>query len=403
MKHEKSQAFGRVLDRKRLIFKSREHGTYQYDQKHDKFLPPPPDFCIKTLRSNAREKLIVDFGNVYFIQKYIENLGLWPVFESVGYGNMDSFKALLSYYILESQSNAHAQAWCEGSFARIAYPKALMESPRISDMLKALGDESLQRRFFENYIGYLKTGTKEAGKGYVLIDSTGLPNDMRLPITAISNHNGDINNEVRLIYVVQRGTGLPIYMRYIPGNVVDVSTLLKTIAELKAMKVDTKFAILDAGYLTLESINVLLDQKVSFLARVKKNWKFYKDIVKKYADKLEDPKNLQVFNHRFVYLKQIQYKLSDDHTIYCYLGRDDERRSNERRQLARSAEEDELTKEEIQNRMQDMGLFMLVSSRRIVVKDLLPLYFEQVFDSRRDAPRLCRYASRASTHSAVIC
>lgn len=121
-----------------------------------------------------------------------------------------------------------------------------MESPRISDMLKALGDESVQRRFFENYIGYLKTGSKEAGKGYVLIDSTGLPNDMRLPITAISNHNGDINNEARLIYVVQRGTGLPIYMRYIPGNVVDVSTLLKTIAELKAMKVDTKFAIPDA-------------------------------------------------------------------------------------------------------------------------------------------------------------
>lgn len=80
-------------------------------------MPPPQDFCIKTLRSNAKEKLIVDFGNVYFIQKYIENLGLWPIFESVGYGDMDSFKTLLSYYILESQSNAHAQDWYEGCFA----------------------------------------------------------------------------------------------------------------------------------------------------------------------------------------------------------------------------------------------------------------------------------------------
>ena len=30
------------------------------------------------------------------------------------------------------------------------------------------------------------------------------------------------------------------------------------------MKVDTKFAILDAGYLTLDSIDVLLENKISF-------------------------------------------------------------------------------------------------------------------------------------------
>ena len=116
---------------------------------------------------------------------------------------------------MESRSNAHAKDWYEGSYARIAYPKALLESPRISDMLSALGGEIVQRRFFETYIAYLKKSTAEAGKGYVLIDSTGLPNDIRLPITAVSNHNGEINNEVRLIYVVQRGTGMPIYMRYI--------------------------------------------------------------------------------------------------------------------------------------------------------------------------------------------
>ena len=83
-------------------------------------------------------------------------------------------------------------------------------------------EKSFNAVFFETYIAYLKKSTTEAGKGYVLIDSTGLPNDMRLPITAVSNHNGEINNEVRLIYVVQRGTGMQIYMRYIPGNIVNV-------------------------------------------------------------------------------------------------------------------------------------------------------------------------------------
>lgn len=383
--HDKSTTLGRVLDKQRLIFRNRTDGTFLYDAQTGERKTPPEDFGVKVVRSNAREQLIVDFGNAYFVDKYIERHKLWPVFESIGYGNLDSFKALLGYYILEKSSNAHAEDWYDGSYARIIYPKALLQSPRISDMLKAIGKEDVLRRFFHAYISYLKEETIEAGKGCILIDSTGLPNDMRLPVTAVSNHNGEINNEVRLIYAVQRGTGMPIYMRYIPGNVIDVSTLLTTVAELKAMRFETNFAILDAGYLTLESMDELLDQKVSFLSRVKKNWKFYKDILKEHRATLDDEKNLQVFNGRFVYLKMVKYKNAKGRTLYCYLGLDDERKSNERRLLAKQAEEEELSKGEIAQRMENMGIFMLVCTRRIAVKDLLPLYYtrqdiEQVFD-----------------------
>lgn len=385
VKHNKSTTLGRVLDRNRLIFKSREHGVYQYDEKADKRLPVPGDFCGEVIRSNAKEQLIVDFGNVYYIDCYIKQLGLRPVFDAIGYGNQDSFMALLNYYILESGSNAHALDWYSGSYARIVYPTARLESSRISDMLRALGSETVQRKFFNAYVSYLKKETPEERKGYILIDSTGLPNDIRLPITAVSNHNGDISNEVRLIYVVQRGTGMPIYMRYIPGNIVDVSTLVTTIAELKALKVDTKFAILDAGYLSIDSIKLLLEHKISFLARVKKNWKFYKEILGSYRKELESTENIHVFHERFVYLKRVEYKIEDKHTIYCYLGLDDERRNTERRQLAKTAEEEELKPDDIKQRFENMGVFMLVSSRKIATKDLLPLYYsrediEQVFD-----------------------
>lgn len=114
--HGKSTTLGRVLDRKQLIFKSREHGTHQYDPDTGERKNPPDDFCLKIVRKNAREQLIVDFGNTYFIDRYIDQLGLWSVFDAIGYGNPDSFKALLCYYILESRSNAHAKDWYEGSY-----------------------------------------------------------------------------------------------------------------------------------------------------------------------------------------------------------------------------------------------------------------------------------------------
>lgn len=383
--HGKSQTLGRVLDKQRLIFKSSIYGVYQYDPKIGERNPPPADFCVKVTRKNAKEKLIVDFGNVNFLEHYIDKCGLRPVLDAIDYGNPNSFYSLLNFYMLESGSNAHAADWFEGSFVRILYPKASLDSPRISYMLGSIGQEAVCRKFFANYIAFLKKTTVEATKGAILIDSTGLPNDIRLPVTAISNHNGEINNEVRLIYVVQRGTGLPIYMRYIPGNVVDVSTLLTAISELKAMKVDTKFAILDAGYLTIEAIETLLEGHVSFLARVKKNWSMYKTVVATHLPTLETKEHMHIYNGRLVYLKRVPFKLESGKTVYYYLGLDDERRSNERRKLAKEAEEEELSTDAIQERLDKMGVFMLASSRRIATKDLLPLYYtrqdiEQVFD-----------------------
>lgn len=383
--HATTENLGRVLDRSRLVFKSRKRGVFQYHPDTGSFTGAPDDFMARAVRRNAREQMIVDFGNANFIDRYIANRGLWPVIESVGFGNPDTFKALLLYYILESRSNSHALDWYEGSYARILYPRALMESQRISDMLASIGREECCRRFFSAYVAWLKGGTAASSKGAILIDSTGLPNDMRLPVTAVSTHNGETSREVRLIYVVQRGTGMPIYMRCVPGSIVDVSTLLATISELKAMKVDTKFAILDAGCLTLDSMEDLLDQKISFLSRVKRNWKIYAETVAEHLPGLECEENLQIHHGRIIYIKRVEKALPSGRRIYCYLGLDDERRECGKRQLARSAEEDRIPKKEIARRISMMGVFMLVSSRRIAVDDLLPLYYtrqdiEQVFD-----------------------
>jgi hypothetical protein len=82
-------------------------------------------------------------------------------------------------------------------------------------LLAAVGDERAQRAFFREYILYI-TQSKVEGTN-ILIDSTGLPNSIHFPLTAISNHNGEISNEIRLIYVTQQETGLPIYFRYGQG------------------------------------------------------------------------------------------------------------------------------------------------------------------------------------------
>ena len=50
---------------------------------------------------------------------------------------------------------------------------------------------------------------------------------------------------------IDQETGLPIYFRYCPGNVVDVSTLGRTIEELKQMGVNTKFSVMEEPMMML--------------------------------------------------------------------------------------------------------------------------------------------------------
>jgi hypothetical protein len=371
---------GRVLDKDAGIYRSRERGVFSYSLETDTYGSAPAEFV--TTATNRKESLILDFGDVFFLDRFIGASGLLPTIDAIGYGNPDTFRAMISYYAVCSAANCHAQSWWEGSYARILYPKANLSSQRISDFLVSIGNEHSQRAFFKGYFKLL--GGEDAGIGNVLIDSTGLPNSIRFPLTAISNHGGEISNEVRLIYVVQQRTGLPIYFRYCPGNVIDTMTLIRCIEELKAQGVNVKFAILDAGYYTEDNVRDLFENKISFLTRLKSNLVVYKDLVREHLGSLESKENFVEYNGRYVYLKCVPIDLHG-HSAYAYIGIDIERKADESRKTFRKAKDRKMDAGQVFDTMAGQGIFIIVSSRRIATDNLLPLYYtrqqiEQVFD-----------------------
>jgi hypothetical protein len=329
------------------------------------------------------ERLILDFGDAFFLHTYLRAAGLDIPLDAMGYRNPDTLYALLSHYILCRTANCHASDWWEGSYARILYPKAELVGQRISDFLADIGDESCLRRFFSKYIRLVAGDpAREAG---ILIDSTALPNSIRFPLTAISNHSGEISNEVRLIYVTQQESGWPIYFRYCPGNVVDVTTLTRTILELEENGVNTKFAILDAGYYSSDNIADLYRNKVSFVTRMREGLKLYKNLVKEHLPTIETPENLVRYDSRFAYIKCVQCELVPGYSAYAFIGLDIDRKGSESRKLFQRAREDRLSNADVFDRMASQGAFILVSSRRIAKEKILPTYYmrqqiEQIFD-----------------------
>jgi hypothetical protein len=372
---------GRVLDKEHGIYKNRERGVFTYDLETNTYGAPPVDF-IPSMISNRKESLILDFGDSFFLDNFIEQSGLRDSIDAISYGNPDTLYAMIHYYIICSTANCHANDWYEGNYARILYPNANLTSQRISDFLTAIGDEYSQREFFKEYFKWLDQS--DADLENVLIDSTGLVNSIQFPLTAVTNHNGQISEEVRLMYVVHHKTGMPIYFRYCAGNIVDVTTLVRCLAELKAQGVNVKFAIFDAGYYSDDNIKELFKQKVSFITRMKPNTKLYKELVNTHADSLEVKENLVEYNTRYAYIKCVPCEI-DSHKAYAYIGLDIDRKSFETKRTFRNASNKKMDTDQVFDAIQNKGIFILIATRKIAKTKILPLYYmrqqiEQVFD-----------------------
>jgi hypothetical protein len=372
---------GKVIDKERGIYQNRERGVYIYDLKTDAYSKPDPAYQMPG--TPDKEKLILDFGDIYFLDTYLRREKFNVALDATGYGNSDTLYAMLGYYILCTTAMCYAGDWWEGSYAKILYPKANLTSQRVSDFLADIGEERRLRGFFSAYIPYL--GENVSTGSNILIDSTGLPNSIRFPLTAISNHNGEISNEVRLIYVTHQETGLPIYFRYCPGNVIDVSTLIRTILELKETGVNTKFAILDAGYYDESNISALYQERVSFVCRLKANLKLYRNLLEQHLDGIEEKENFVSYNKRYAYIKRVVCELIPGYNAYAYIGLDIDRKASEAKKLFRRAKGEKLSDGEVFDEMSAQGAFVLVSSRPIAKDKILPTYYmrqqiEQIFD-----------------------
>ena len=393
---EKPTYLGRVIDKNKCIFKSRERGLFIYDINTNSFSPVPADYeepkAVRKTKYPKRTILVVSFGDIFLLDSFLVKSGFMNAVDATGYRNLDTLHSLLAFYILTSYANCHAEDWWELTYAKYLYPKAQMASQRISDALADIGSEESKRSFFKEYFRFLgkRQDSDDATYGIddgVLIDSSGLPNAIRFPVTAVNNHNGVVSEEVRLIYVVQQHTGMPLFFRYVAGNVVDVSTIVRTIAELKANGVDTKFAILDAGYYTGINADALLDAGISFMARMKSNFKVYQNAVKKHLKTLESKENAVLYNKRLVYIKCVPCKIGqkENRPAYAYLCKDMTMHNEEQKHTIERAHDESLTGADIFDDLQKKGVFVLITTRKVAKDKLLPLYYmrdqvEKIFE-----------------------
>ena len=392
---------GRVIDEKNFIFFSKDRGVFKFDPVNNLFLDAPENYTGQ-LKNDQRKKptLILDFGDSYFLSQLIRNIKYDEVIEAIGYKNSDTIYSMIMFYILTNYSCMHCNTWYEGNFAKILYPNADLHSQRISEFLKFLGREDVRQKFFRAHIEWLKKNI--CNDPAIVIDSTGLPNDIDIELTNVSNHNhkGKISNEVRMVSAVQRDSGYPLIFRAIPGNINDVSTLSTTITTLGEYSVNTDFTLLDAGYVSDKNIDELYEANIDFVARLPEKLKnLHKSIVESGSSDLKTSNNLIEFMGRFVYVKDVECRVgTKQNTAYAFLCYDVAAASDENDKTIANAKK--LSKKKLKEKHSDFhkifessGIFIILSSLPFKREEILNVYYnrlivEQYFDLGKGLSRI---------------
>ena len=200
-------------------------------------------------KNNGKEKLILDFGDGYYLYEWIKSSEYYDLLNSHVFEKYPDIFPLIIYRLCTQSAMYNCESWYDGNVIRYLFKNTDLSSQRISEMLSCLGDELLQRSFFIEYNKLLGGSTKS-----VIIDATSLPNQIQIDFNAWGHSDGKIEKQFRLLCVIDQINKNPLFYRLLPGNITDVSTLQATISELKAMGVYNSFFLMDAGYFSEQNI-----------------------------------------------------------------------------------------------------------------------------------------------------
>jgi transposase len=346
MSRQKTRYLGMVVDKSKKIFEK------------------------KNLDKN-RERLILDFGDSYCAGQFLQNSGYVKLVKEVFGDFGDTVMALLLYRLCYNGAMMYANRWFEGNYAKFMYKDADLSSQRISDFLKGVGDEKLQRSFFARYLKeFVETDRS------IIIDATSLPNQIHIPLTEWGLHGEDIDKQMRFLLVVDKTTFYPIYFRILPGNIVDVSTLRGTIDELKKYGIKNSFTYMDAGFFSEENIKEMQTAEINFLTRLPAGRILYKELIKNEIDDLEERKNIVRYGKRALFVKKVAIDLFG-RKAFAYIVLDPQRKGRElnRLMLETIDEKDNPENIELDYEFSTRGIMILVSSYEIPKDDVVPTYY----------------------------
>lgn len=340
---QKSKYLGKVIDIKRKKFE-------------------------KPLYKRHQEKAILDFGDIHVVSSIYKRCGLEKVLRKTFEKNAGLVEMLVFNRILQPMPMKSVYYWASNSYLSRTHNIDFLETQNISRVLKDVGNEEMQRKFFSAYTDMFKKG------GCNLFDITPLPTSMRNNLAAWGYSDSGIDFQIKLALLVDKDRSMPLWFRVLPGNITDVSTLNATIKEAKELGLKTDLLILDRGFFSDKNIGALNETKTKFLIPLPSKTKLFNILVEKYKRIEEQQTCAFKLGKRVLFgIKEKSKKLN----VYIIL--DPERRVRERNEIYSKHLLDPIPKKKFDTQLKRKGFMILLSTEQMSPKEAVTLYYTRDF------------------------
>ena len=283
--------------------------------------------------------------------------------------------------ILKDGSRISCDNFIDKSFASYVFGDVPVSSLHSDTrFFTLLGEGRVKISFFKAFVSYMQKKDPAFGKG-CYVDSTPLPNDIDdNPFNALSCH-GVSSSEVmtRLILVLDEESGLPVWYDIIPGNVLDINTIMTVVNDVAdSLGIEIDSLVLDAGYVSKDLVKVFhIGTEKTMIGRMPARKGYpYKTLYLEVKDLINRGKYAFVRKHHayFGFRKEIELF---DHREYAYIYVD---QYNALKRFSAYLSEHEEEFAELKMKDKDWmtvkyGYFVLISNRDLTPKDLLSEYF----------------------------
>lgn len=192
----------------------------------------------------------------------------------------DSYRQILSiaYYLILEDKNPLSRFPHWATLHRHPYGN-LISSQRSSELFASITEEAKQR-FFR------LQGKRRVDKEYLAYDTTSISSYSKSLRQVRYGRNKDHEHlaQINLALLFGQQSRLPFYYRKLAGNIPDVKTLKKLLADMDTLDYNKIKVVLDRGFFSTSNINDLYRHHMKFLIAAKLSL----NIVKKHLDTVRD-------------------------------------------------------------------------------------------------------------------
>lgn len=192
----------------------------------------------------------------------------------------ETYRQILSiaYYLILEDKNPLSRFPHWAALHRHPYGE-IISSQRSSEIFASITEEARQRFF-------LRQGKRRVEREYLAYDSTSISSYSKCLKQVRYGNNKDHENlaQINLTLLFGQQSRLPFYYRKLAGNIPDVKTLRRLLADMNALGYEKIKVVLDRGFFSAANINDLYRHHMKFLIAAKLSLK----LVKTHLDTVRD-------------------------------------------------------------------------------------------------------------------